>query len=86
MIPFTGFDWSTIPPIRHEGTTGYALWHTLQVGGLRKSNGVRALSVTVTHLMPQSSRVSVSRLLRGLKSRFLFFIPHPHNVYLLTNF
>lgn len=33
--PFQCIDWSTIAPTTHPGTTGNALWQTLQLPGLR---------------------------------------------------
>src|ERR1700745_546673 len=34
-IPFQVTDWSAIPAEKHKGDTGFALWKTLQFGGLR---------------------------------------------------
>jgi uncharacterized cupin superfamily protein len=33
--PFTVTDWSGVPETRHAGTTGEALWRTLEIGDLR---------------------------------------------------
>ncbi len=34
-IPFQTIDWNSIPKATHPGTTGTALWQTLQFDGLR---------------------------------------------------
>jgi hypothetical protein len=34
-IPFHTTDWSAVPATRHQGESGYALWHTLSFGDLR---------------------------------------------------
>ncbi len=34
-IPFETTDWKDLPPERHEGETGFALWRTRQYGDLR---------------------------------------------------
>ncbi len=34
-IPFGITDWSTVSSITHPGETGFAVWKTLQLGGLR---------------------------------------------------
>ena len=34
-FPFTPIAWDTLAPTRHDGTTGEALWRTLQIGDLR---------------------------------------------------
>lgn len=34
-IPFHTTDWSTVPATRHDGESGYALWHTREYGDLR---------------------------------------------------
>jgi len=34
-IPFQTIDWTNIPKIQYEGTTGTAYWQTLQFDGLR---------------------------------------------------
>ena len=34
-IPFGTTDGSTIEPSRHEGETGFALWHTQEFGSIR---------------------------------------------------
>src|SRR6478609_1727736 len=34
-IPFDVTDWSTIATTTHPGETGFAVWKTLQLGGLR---------------------------------------------------
>ena len=33
--PFTVTDWSTVPVTEHPGTTGKALWRTLEIGDVR---------------------------------------------------
>lgn len=32
---FTATDWSQVPTTRHEGTTGFALWRTVNMGDVR---------------------------------------------------
>jgi hypothetical protein len=34
-IPFQTTNWNEIPATRHDGESGYALWHTQQFGDLR---------------------------------------------------
>jgi hypothetical protein len=34
-IPFQVIDWEGVPVTRHPGETGFALWQTLQLEGLR---------------------------------------------------
>lgn len=34
-LPFTVTDWSGVPPTRHPGETGEAIWRTLDIGDLR---------------------------------------------------
>lgn len=34
-IPFHTIDWTALPATRHEGDTGFALWHTREYGDLR---------------------------------------------------
>lgn len=34
-IPFFATDWSGVAPTRHAGETGYALWRTIEAGGIR---------------------------------------------------
>jgi hypothetical protein len=34
-FPFTTTDWRNVPPTRHPGITGEALWRTLEVGEVR---------------------------------------------------
>jgi uncharacterized cupin superfamily protein len=34
-FPFTVTDWSEVPPTRHPGETGAAIWRTLNVGDVR---------------------------------------------------
>lgn len=34
-IPFATTDWSQVEPTEHPGTTGLALWRTLNAGGIR---------------------------------------------------
>ena len=34
-VPFTTIDWSGIPPTEHPGTSGMALWRTLEQGNIR---------------------------------------------------
>ena len=34
-VPFGTMDWSTVAPIEHPGTTGKALWRTLEIGNIR---------------------------------------------------
>jgi len=34
-IPFQTIDWNLIPKSKHRGDSGYALWQTLQLNGLR---------------------------------------------------
>ncbi|MBJ6759184.1 DHCW motif cupin fold protein [Myxococcaceae bacterium JPH2] len=34
-IPFTTTDWGTLAPTEHPGTSGKALWRTLQAGDIR---------------------------------------------------
>lgn len=33
--PFTVLDWSALPAIRYEGSSGYALWRTVMMGDAR---------------------------------------------------
>ncbi|NCI46480.1 DHCW motif cupin fold protein [Sediminibacterium soli] len=33
--PYQVIDWSTVPFTQHQGETGLAVWHTLQLEGLR---------------------------------------------------
>jgi quercetin dioxygenase-like cupin family protein len=35
MLPFTTTDWSQIPTTEHPGTTGVAVWRTVQAGVAR---------------------------------------------------
>ncbi len=34
-LAFTTTDWAAVPPTRHPGETGFALWRTLTIGDLR---------------------------------------------------
>lgn len=34
-ILFETTDWNSLPTVRHEGESGYALWRTIQYAGLR---------------------------------------------------
>jgi quercetin dioxygenase-like cupin family protein len=34
-VPFGTMDWSTLPTTEHPGTTGKALWRTLEIGNIR---------------------------------------------------
>src|SRR5271157_2896407 len=34
-VPFGTTDWSTVPATEHVGTTGVALWRTLEIGNVR---------------------------------------------------
>ncbi|HUS98246.1 MAG TPA: DHCW motif cupin fold protein [Hyphomicrobiaceae bacterium] len=34
-LPFTTTDWSSLTPVEHPGTTGRALWRTVNIGDLR---------------------------------------------------
>ncbi len=34
-VPFGTTNWSTVPATEHAGSTGVALWHTLEVGNIR---------------------------------------------------
>ena len=34
-IPFGTTDWSSVPSVRWEGTSGVAYWRTVQFGGIR---------------------------------------------------
>ena len=34
-IPFGTTDWSSVPSVRREGTSGFAYWRTVQCGGIR---------------------------------------------------
>lgn len=34
-LPFTVTDWAGVPPTRHPGETGEALWRTLMIGDVR---------------------------------------------------
>ena len=34
-IPFHTIDWATLPATRHDGESGYAIWHTREYGDLR---------------------------------------------------
>ncbi len=34
-VPFCITDWSQVPPAEHSGTTGVALWRTLETGNIR---------------------------------------------------
>ncbi len=34
-VPFCTIDWSTIPPTKHPGVTGEALWRTFEMGNIR---------------------------------------------------
>jgi hypothetical protein len=34
-VPFGVVNWSTIPKTRHPGTSGEALWRTVEVGNVR---------------------------------------------------
>ena len=35
MLPFTTTDWSHVPTTEHPGTTGVAVWRTVQAGAAR---------------------------------------------------
>ncbi|MBV9518754.1 MAG: DHCW motif cupin fold protein [Hyphomicrobiales bacterium] len=35
QLPFTPTDWSSVPPSEHPGTTGKAIWRTLNFGDIR---------------------------------------------------
>jgi quercetin dioxygenase-like cupin family protein len=34
-IPFGTTDWSSVPSVRREGSSGFACWRTVQRGGIR---------------------------------------------------
>ncbi len=34
-IPFSAIDWSAVPPERHPGETGFAVWRTVRAGDIR---------------------------------------------------
>jgi uncharacterized cupin superfamily protein len=34
-VPFGTTNWSTVPATEHAGSTGVALWHTLEFGNIR---------------------------------------------------
>jgi quercetin dioxygenase-like cupin family protein len=34
-VPFGTMDWSSVPATEHLGTTGKALWRTLEIGNIR---------------------------------------------------
>ena len=34
-IPFATTDWSSVPSVRYEGTSGLAYWRTVQCGAIR---------------------------------------------------
>lgn len=34
-VPFTRIDWSTVPTTHHDGTTGKAIWRTVEQGNIR---------------------------------------------------
>ena len=34
-VPFMTTDWENVPATRHAGESGFALWHTLEVGNIR---------------------------------------------------
>jgi quercetin dioxygenase-like cupin family protein len=34
-VPFMTMDWSTVTPSEHPGTSGKALWRTLEIGNIR---------------------------------------------------
>jgi len=34
-VPFTTTDWSAVQPTEHPGTTGVALWRTIEQGNVR---------------------------------------------------
>lgn len=34
-IPFQAIDWTSIEKVKYKGETGFALWQTIQFGGLR---------------------------------------------------
>jgi quercetin dioxygenase-like cupin family protein len=34
-VPFGTMDWSKVTPSEHPGTTGKALWRTLEIGNIR---------------------------------------------------
>ena len=34
-IPFVTTDWSSVPPVQKEGTSGLAYWRTVQCGSIR---------------------------------------------------
>jgi quercetin dioxygenase-like cupin family protein len=34
-VPFGTMDWSSVPTTEHPGTTGTALWRTLEIGNIR---------------------------------------------------
>ncbi len=34
-LPFTVTDWETVPATEHPGTTGMAIWRTINVGDIR---------------------------------------------------
>ena len=34
-VPFTSIDWSELPPTRHAGERGEAIWRTIELAGLR---------------------------------------------------
>lgn len=34
-LPFTTTDWSVVPATEHPGTTGVAIWRTVQAGEIR---------------------------------------------------
>ncbi len=33
--PFQSIDWSSIEKIKHDGTTGFAIWQTIMMGDIR---------------------------------------------------
>ena len=34
-VPFRSIDWTTVPAVEHPGTTGRALWRTIETGNIR---------------------------------------------------
>jgi hypothetical protein len=34
-VPFTAIDWDAVPATEHPGTTGVALWRTVELGNVR---------------------------------------------------
>jgi hypothetical protein len=45
-LPFTVTDWASVPPTKHPGETGHALWRSCTIGDLR----VRVVEYTPGYL------------------------------------